>query len=125
MNQNGRPRMVESPRRETWRKYKASVQCRAKGCANEPIPGSGLCGRHEEMAEEGEAFLLKPIPHANAQRCAKSEEQKEKAREAAREVLAEMKRKREEREAKQAEYRANRPINRDERGMFISVGVDS
>ena len=55
------------------------------------------------MAEEGEAFLLKPIPHANAQQCAKSEEQKEKAREAAREVLAEMKRKREEREAKHAE----------------------
>ena len=52
------------------------------------------------MSEDGEPFALKPIPHSNATRCAKFEEQKQKARDAALEVLEEVKARREARKAR-------------------------
>lgn len=35
--------------------------CRAKGCTNEGMPDSDFCGLHDEMAEDGEPFEIKPI----------------------------------------------------------------
>ena len=68
-----------------------SIRCQAKNCQSHPITKGGLCGYHDELAEDGVIFERK-APYTP---CKTAAESKQRARDIAREVVAEIKARRE------------------------------